>query len=610
METNDRQKVINFIIWLYLHDKDAKYVLYMPFSENHYYGGLIISLNGSIDKDFISFYATLKEQLNFSLRVDYISRELNLDKASSNQAININFITEVSLLIKQTVASKFDEISEYHRNFLIPEQRKKLIDLEKELIFHPLIAEMALMKNVSWFSAFGWHSVNKELYRIDYDVINDLGESIINWDALDKKTNQFHFFAEGFDKFVGEKDLISLGEILFTQAKNKRPIIISFIKDEGSEIVTKDDNFIYFQFSKFYSQIENKLKKYISNLDFKSENNESNGFTMDALRNAIIEEGGHVVVLQDMQDAFIEGFKKLAVNMPDEADFAKKLFVYLCWLAIHDLDAKIIAYFPSSVIPDLPSGGFMIGFKLRPTVSNLLNIQEFVNNFFVLKSYFLSELVPEFPNVLNQDSFRRQTSRHLRRPLGSVHSYVFIDMDKLSKFNDEYKHHGGTFALKILVASIIKACDDNKISDYFMGKWGGDEFVLLLDVEKEVAKKILVCARINLKNDDLFNDELASLRQIGIIKSDMFTSLKNNKDDIQKRLSFSAGLVSFMDTDVSSFEVDCDNILMTFKNKGIRGYVATDDDLLSQDEFVKKHINYVKESGNEYLIKYNKAVSI
>lgn len=76
--------------------------------------------------------------------------------------------------------------------------------------------------------------------------------------------------------------------------------------------------------------------------------------------------------------------------------FLTKLLRYLVWLVAHDIKTNVVVYFPSTIKPETPAGGVLIGFNKLPSASTLIAVQEFVNNIFAVKGYMLSDLDPKF----------------------------------------------------------------------------------------------------------------------------------------------------------------------------------------------------------------------
>ena len=81
-------------------------------------------------------------------------------------------------------------------------------------------------------------------------------------------------------------------------------------------------------------------------------------------------------------------------------------------------------------------------------------------------------------NVLNRRGFERELSRalaHLRR-YGTSAGLIFIDLDNFKAINDRHGHLAGDAILKAIAAALNS---HTRASDV-VGRFGGDEFVLLL----------------------------------------------------------------------------------------------------------------------------------
>ena len=63
-------------------------------------------------------------------------------------------------------------------------------------------------------------------------------------------------------------------------------------------------------------------------------------------------------------------------------------------------------------------------------------------------------------------------------------SALFADIDNFKYFNDKYGFERGDIALKHTAAIIIKAVDKVGASDDFVGHIGGDDFIILVDLDR------------------------------------------------------------------------------------------------------------------------------
>lgn len=81
--------------------------------------------------------------------------------------------------------------------------------------------------------------------------------------------------------------------------------------------------------------------------------------------------------------------------------------------------------------------------------------------------------------VANRADFDRAVRRwhHVGSAFGRPTCLIFVDVDHLKQINDRYGHRGGDAALKVFADGLVR-CFPRR-SD-FVGRYGGDEFVVLL----------------------------------------------------------------------------------------------------------------------------------
>lgn len=106
---------------------------------------------------------------------------------------------------------------------------------------------------------------------------------------------------------------------------------------------------------------------------------------------------------------------------------------------------------------------------------------------------------------------------------------AFIDVDYFKKFNDNYGHDVGDKVLKVVASTLAKNINENE----FIGRWGGEEFVIIL----EVATNEILATRLNIlrilieKSELIYNEKALNVTvSIGgaIIKEN------DSKDDLVK----------------------------------------------------------------------------
>lgn len=103
--------------------------------------------------------------------------------------------------------------------------------------------------------------------------------------------------------------------------------------------------------------------------------------------------------------------------------------------------------------------------------------------------------------VVTRSVFLKQAEAQLKKtPEGKVAALCFVDLDNLKKLNDSYGHNTGDAALKS-IGYILREYE--KKYDGVVGRYGGDEFVLLLtDVDDEAElKSVLDALALQLHSD-------------------------------------------------------------------------------------------------------------
>jgi len=150
----------------------------------------------------------------------------------------------------------------------------------------------------------------------------------------------------------------------------------------------------------------------------------------------------------------------------------------------------------------------------------------------------------ELTGVLNRRGFVQIANTELIRANRYHHpiGMILLDMDHLKKINDTFGHTAGDIAL----SEISKFCMKNIRENDILGRWGGDEFVILLP-ESDYQATLNVATRLQLSICE---------REINILGQDV-------------QLSISAG-VAMVDKDVTTIDE-------LFKNADSALYLAKED---------------------------------
>ena len=82
-------------------------------------------------------------------------------------------------------------------------------------------------------------------------------------------------------------------------------------------------------------------------------------------------------------------------------------------------------------------------------------------------------------------------------------SIAFIDIDYFKKFNDTHGHDFGDKVLKLVSETLM----NNLRKDDFVGRWGGEEFIVFLQIDNlEILEKSLNKLRVLIEKSDIKKD--------------------------------------------------------------------------------------------------------
>lgn len=97
----------------------------------------------------------------------------------------------------------------------------------------------------------------------------------------------------------------------------------------------------------------------------------------------------------------------------------------------------------------------------------------------------------------------RSKGSHGRLPLGA--SLIMMDLDNFKKVNDTYGHKEGDIVLRKL-ADMLKKIVNTTCPGGYIGRWGGEEFMVLLpNANKEKASSVAEAFRVNFSSLDFPN---------------------------------------------------------------------------------------------------------
>lgn len=192
--------------------------------------------------------------------------------------------------------------------------------------------------------------------------------------------------------------------------------------------------------------------------------------------------------------------------------------------------------------------------KTIPTISNDSKVEECFEIFTVIKEH--DDLLTDF-NKLSKEAYedlltgvsnRRYVASYIESKIQEFRNFnipfgvSFIDIDNFKKVNDVYGHQTGDDIL-IAIASTIRS---NLRSNDMIGRWGGEEFVI-------------VYSAINLNTLVKITEKVRSL-----IES---TQVKCNDEDVAVTASIGATMVTETD-DLESIIARADNLMYRSKVAG------------------------------------------
>jgi len=125
--------------------------------------------------------------------------------------------------------------------------------------------------------------------------------------------------------------------------------------------------------------------------------------------------------------------------------------------------------------------------------------------------------IDELTNLVNRKAFLNLVEKKIRKAkiTNQKMAFLFIDLDGFKLVNDLYGHHFGDVVLKYIANMILKITRDSD----FVGRMGGDEFVICLENIKSTEKVTRVAKEINNLLADKINvggKEVAIGASIGI----------------------------------------------------------------------------------------------
>lgn len=140
------------------------------------------------------------------------------------------------------------------------------------------------------------------------------------------------------------------------------------------------------------------------------------------------------------------------------------------------------------------------------TIANILSSMAYSKYMLDLGNDMLQKKNLELDFLANYDKLTRLSNRHHIQEYfcqyeksGKTYCVAIGDIDSFKAVNDTYGHSCGDYVLVAVSDIIQKAIEKNGVSC----RWGGEEFLLLLPMEKPAALRIVEGIRQKIENTDL-----------------------------------------------------------------------------------------------------------
>lgn len=118
----------------------------------------------------------------------------------------------------------------------------------------------------------------------------------------------------------------------------------------------------------------------------------------------------------------------------------------------------------------------------------------------------------------NRREFTQRTERMIYRfnRYGTPLSMIMLDIDHFKRLNDTHGHQAGDKLLKLLTGTI----EDSKRPDDLLARWGGDEFLIVVEAEADQARILAERLRyaFSLKIDGSEKDTFRVTLSMGIVQ--------------------------------------------------------------------------------------------
>ncbi|MDI6713539.1 MAG: diguanylate cyclase [Thermodesulfovibrio sp.] len=169
---------------------------------------------------------------------------------------------------------------------------------------------------------------------------------------------------------------------------------------------------------------------------------------------------------------------------------------------------------------DLFVSGWIIPVEVEEKEKDILFIAHDITSLKKEKERLLDKAYKDSLTLLYNRAFFEFSLRKIINKVqqGEAYSLIFIDLDDLKAINDKFGHVVGDKVIQETVNSIRRSIRDDDLAC----RWGGDEFVVLIKGNTDIAKAVAERIQTNLKNVVLTykNETIIPSVSIGITNID------------------------------------------------------------------------------------------
>lgn len=535
------QALAEYFAWLICHDHDACAWLYFPVPKDNLFSpanvelGVVACLGKLPDNANIAnrFLDTLAWGVASAFEaVSFLEQQ---PAAGGNTQVLHHYsihseIHAKSILLKQIHAVHADQLVALPRTADVAERYRH--------VFAPLACTFPFLTSVStlrWASFLDWDPTYDTLHRSGWamgpgwpNISNRVKENESYWAELKRDVARFQSAAEVMQNLHEDKTIELLGSILFARSFKKCPLVITCYRNgkkwrsEGHEILGKRYQYLFLR-------LDSVMPQLLPHLEAAARECDNGEMDYNKLINKCYTAVKNEPACINLEQSILDTFKStLHPLIEEEKTFGARILKHLIWVMLHESRPneafQCLAYFPSRIRPNMPSGGCLVAFDELPPPDELLLLDNHLANHFLARTLLNSDYERDFPCALTNAGFERSVLSTLQRIIREEESpahiaLAFLDMDGLKAINDSTKQHIlGTVVIRAFSEQLGHHIDfelrktPNSGIKCFFGRWGGDEFVIALiepgsstEVEGETVSKqkaladklMALCANLN-----------------------------------------------------------------------------------------------------------------